>query len=63
MAKRKEPADYHALAKKHGLEWLGPEVSRNNVKTQWRCSEDHEWETCYSSIQQGYGIFLGEECR
>lgn len=55
MPKRKVPADYHALARKRGFEWLGPVVFRNNVKTWWQCPEGHKWETCYSHIQTGTG--------
>lgn len=52
---RKEPADYHAVAKEHGIVWLGPEVTNNSTKTWWKCQEGHRWEAPYSSIQQGKG--------
>jgi hypothetical protein len=48
------PADYHALATKHGLEWLGPEVSGTHDKTGWRCSEGHEWQSTYYLVNRGH---------
>lgn len=50
---RKQPSDYEALAKSKGFEWLGPIVSNNKAKTNWRCSNGHIWQAPYSSIQQG----------
>ncbi len=52
---RKSIEDYHALAIKRGLNWLGPEVTRNNAKTGWQCQVGHRWMANYSNIQQGYG--------
>lgn len=53
--RRKRSADYHALAKAHGLKWLGPEVPTISTKTLWQCSEGHKWETTYRSINQDKG--------
>jgi len=52
---RKTPEDYHELAEHRGLRWLGPEVTRNNIKTYWECQDGHKWEADYSRIQQGSG--------
>jgi len=51
----KTSADYHALAAERGFRWLGPEVSRTNIKTGWECARGHRWEARYGSIQQGTG--------
>ena len=53
MPPRKTPTDYRALAEKRGFRWLGPEVANNRTKTRWECSQGHQWEAVYSSIQQG----------
>lgn len=52
---RKTERDYVSLAKKRGIEWLGPPVKNTKTKTQWRCSKEHAWFTTYNSIQQGSG--------
>jgi hypothetical protein len=52
---RKESEDYKALAKERGFKWIGPEVKSNNKKTTWQCSQGHQWDAPYSSIQQGTG--------
>lgn len=52
---RKTPDDYAALARLHGLTWLGPEVDTTRERTQWRCAAGHVFESRYSSIQQGSG--------
>lgn len=49
------PADYHALAKKRGFRWLGPEAPNARTKTGWECEKGHWWEAPYGSIQQGSG--------
>ena len=53
--RRKTHRDYLKLAKKRGIKWLGPEVSRNNIKTLWECANGHKWEADFSRIQQGSG--------
>lgn len=53
--KRKTLRDYYALAKSKGFEWIGEEAPYTRGKTWWRCSEGHEWEARYNSIQQGSG--------
>lgn len=52
---RHGPDDYHVLAQKMGIKWLGPEVSGALAKTEWECSEGHTWQARYNSIQQGQG--------
>lgn len=51
----KVPADYHLLAKKKGLRWLGPEISTTKIKTWWKCLHKHKWETTYDGIRNGNG--------
>src|SRR5580658_8874449 len=53
--KPKTADDYRDLADKSGLTWLGPEVNKVNIPTNWRCPERHEWPATYNSIQQGSG--------
>lgn len=55
MKRRKVPKDYHELAQKRDLEWLGPIVFNTRTKTQWRCPEGHEWEAIYNSLRDGTG--------
>lgn len=48
--------DYYSLASERGFEWIGEELPEYvAIKTPWRCPQKHEWEACYSSIQQGSG--------
>lgn len=51
---RKTPDDYHSLAEKNGVTWLGPEVPNVRTKTRWRCSEGHEWDAPYGSVSGGH---------
>lgn len=53
--RRKKPPDYHHLAREKGLMWLGPRVNRTHEPTWWRCSSDHRFEACYSSIASDHG--------
>lgn len=55
MPRRKLPVDYHTVAAQRGFEWLGPEVSSVNLKTHWKCPQDHEWSAQYASIRRGSG--------
>lgn len=52
---KKSEADYYALAEEFGFVWVGPMPKNAHSKSTWRCSEDHEWETSYVYIKQGYG--------
>lgn len=52
---RKTPEDYQAVARARGFEWLGPEVSKVNMKTTWRCSRGHLWQTTYTRVRRGHG--------
>lgn len=47
---RKADQDYHELAKRYELEWLGPLPKNRNSKSKWRCKSNHEWETSYRSV-------------
>jgi very-short-patch-repair endonuclease len=51
----KVSADYHALAEKLDLHWLGPEVPNVRTQTTWECRHGHKWEARYNDIQQGHG--------
>jgi hypothetical protein len=51
----KTPADYRALAKSRHLKWLGPMVSRIDIKTTWQCARGHQWQSKYSTIRQRGG--------
>lgn len=54
----KTEADYHILAKQHGLEWIGASLPvTTQVKTLWRCKAGHIWETKYNQIYNGYGCY------
>jgi len=53
--RRKLPSDYHALAEKCGLCWLGPQVPNVMTRTRWECKQGHQWEIHYNSIHQGNG--------
>lgn len=46
-----QSADYQQLAKSKGLEWLGPVVPDNRTKTSWRCDQNHEFDTAYTTLK------------
>jgi hypothetical protein len=50
-ALRLMPEDYHALAAKFGVTWLGPEVRNSGEKTNWRCEQGHEWSAQYRAFR------------
>ncbi|HLN29246.1 MAG TPA: zinc-ribbon domain-containing protein [Gemmataceae bacterium] len=52
---RHGPADYHALAEKRGIFWLGPAVNSALDHTVWECADGHRWSARYNAIQQGTG--------
>lgn len=47
----KTEADYHALAERRGLEWLGSLPKNVNIKSEWRCDKNHTWLATYSGIR------------
>ena len=47
--------DYRKLAKKRGFIWLGPEVDKAKIKTEWQCQNKHRWMAGFFTIQQGTG--------
>ena len=56
---RHPPSDYHALAYKCGLVWIGPEVKGAFEQTVWECcAYGHRWSGRYNDIQQGHGCKL-----
>ncbi len=52
---RHGPAEYHALAEKRGIFWLGPAVKSALAQTVWECPCEHRWSTRLNTIQQGRG--------
>jgi hypothetical protein len=49
-------AQYVALGRENGVEWIGEVVPRNaKTKTRWRCSCGREWSTSYDSLQKNSG--------
>lgn len=45
---------YHALAQKHGIEWVGDTLPPTVMsRTQWRCPKGHTWQTTGNRIQAG----------
>ncbi len=57
-SRRKQPVDYHNLARSRGFKWLGPTVNRVCDKTAWRCGQGHEWQTSYQVIRDGGGCTI-----
>ena len=55
MGKRLTPSDYHEIAKKNGIEWLGPTVHSVDKKTNWQCAYRHKWSTTYDVLRLGAG--------
>ncbi len=49
------PQDYHSLAKKQGIQWLGPVVPDNNTRTTWQCGCGYQWTSKYKNIQRRPG--------
>lgn len=47
-------SDYIAVAKKHGIIWLGPLPPNSRTKTLWSCGA-HNWEAVYSNVSRGSG--------
>lgn len=49
--KKKTKTDYHALAKKRGFEWLGPQLPQATHKnTLWRCPKGHIFPRAYGNL-------------
>lgn len=53
MSKRLTIEDYHAVAAKSGIVWIGEFPANSKEKTRWRCPLGHEWFACYNKIDQG----------
>lgn len=51
--RRIKPEQYHEMAVKCGLVWLGPEVRAIKEKTWWQCAAGHKWHATYNVLQQG----------
>lgn len=45
--------DYKKLGKKNGFQIIGDKPRRNDIKTQWICSEGHEFEMAYNYMDFG----------
>jgi len=52
-ARRKQPADYHAMAESYGWTWVGPEVSIASTTTNWECNNRHVVEASYATMKKG----------
>lgn len=64
----KSPEDYHSLASRRGIRWLGPEVENIKTDTNWECPNGHQWLGTYNDIHNGHcckqcGIAQGIERR
>lgn len=55
MATRLTHEQYHALASRRGVMWLGELPANSHTKTIWRCSNGHEFDTTYDNIRGGHG--------
>jgi hypothetical protein len=56
MGTTKTLADYHALAKRRGFDWIGQALPRNvQTKTNWQCEQGHSWQASYNNIHLGTG--------
>jgi very-short-patch-repair endonuclease len=56
MSKRKEPADYQAMAATRSAVWLGPAVPNANTLTWWKCLVcGRRWRTTHNVLKQGSG--------
>ena len=54
MAERKEPEDYHWMARRRCARWLGPQVPNANTRTTWECQRcGTKWRAVYNSLQRG----------
>lgn len=51
----KTSEDFHAVALKHSIEWLGKEPVSTRTKTLWRCTKGHIWEAPYNHVCRGRG--------
>lgn len=55
-ALRLSPSDYHDIASKRGIAWIGEFVQTANEKTLWHCPNcDHQWLSTHSYIRSGTG--------
>lgn len=47
----KDEEDYHDLAAKHNLRWVGHELPRDVLtKTGWECDHGHLWQARYADL-------------
>lgn len=53
MAKRKTDSDYHRLAERRCIRWIGPFPKNTKSSTLWKCAKDHQFAACYGNINQG----------
>ena len=52
--RKKQEADYHALAAKRSFQWIGETIPQNVcINTMWQCGEGHQWQSRYNTIRQG----------
>jgi len=48
--RRKSEADYHFIARKRNLQWLGPPVNSIDAPTTWKCQQGHQWQASYRNL-------------
>jgi len=52
----KSDKDYHMLARRKNLEWLGKSLPENVLtETLWKCSNQHVFESSYTNVRRGNG--------
>ncbi len=58
FGKRKTDEDYHALAAKRGIKWLGPLPAKVSERTLWECPKGHTFSLNYTHMRDPrYGCF------
>jgi len=52
---RLDNSQYRALGNKKGFQWLSEKCSSVSTKTEWRCSDGHNFFATYNNISKGNG--------
>lgn len=55
MGKRRVEQDYHDVALKKNIKWVGAFPDTTHHKTLWECEKAHRWMACYHDIKKGNG--------
>ena len=48
-----DASNYHRVARRHKLKWLGQVIPTVDEPTPWLCSKGHVWHATYSNVKQG----------